>query len=382
MPDIRMPYFGSRRRRQPTRRSFLQGSAAALVGAALASCSRGGLGDIQSQGQGGGSASSSNTLHIYAWAHYVAPETIEAFRAETGIEVVTDIYDSNETMLARMLAGGGDAYSIIYPSDYMVAEMVDMEMLVALDPERLAGMDALLDPWVSPVYDPDNAHSVPFSWGTTGLLYHRERLNPGPEDWSYLWDNQADLSRRITLLDDVRETMGAVLKSLGYSYNATDPSEIEAAYQRLLELRPDLASFQSMGWEDQLLAGDLDVVMSYSLDAIAVVMEDPELDYIIPTSGASLWTDTLVIPATAPNLDAAYEWINFTLRPEVAAATVERLFAATPNGSALELVDEDLLANQDIFPPDEVLARCEGIAPISEEALALYDRYWTEITSS
>ncbi len=382
MPDIRMPYFGSRRRRQPTRRSFLQGSAAALVGAALASCSRGGLGDIQSQGQGGGSASSSNTLHIYAWAHYVAPETIEAFRAETGIEVVTDIYDSNETMLARMLAGGGDAYSIIYPSDYMVAEMVDMEMLVALDPERLAGMDALLDPWVSPVYDPDNAHSVPFSWGTTGLLYHRERLNPGPEDWSYLWDNQADLSRRITLLDDVRETMGAVLKSLGYSYNATDPSEIEAAYQRLLELRPDLASFQSMGWEDQLLAGDLDVVMSYSLDAIAVVMEDPELDYIIPTSGASLWTDTLVIPATAPNLDAAYEWINFTLRPEVAAATVERLFAATPNGSALELVDEDLLANQDIFPPDEVLTRCEGIAPISEEALALYDRYWTEITSS
>ncbi len=388
MPRNRSLYSPYSRRLATSRRRFLQGGAAALAGMALSNCRQGGVSDVQApdtetgNGNGGEGGGGSDTLHIYTWADYVDEELTAAFTAETGIQVVTDIYDSNETMLARLQAGGGSAYSIIYPSDYMVEEMIELDLLTTLDQDRVEGLDTMLDQWVSPAYDPDNVHSVPFSWGTTGLLFNRELVSGDPEDWDYLWDNQQALNRRFTLLDDVRETMGAVLKSLGYSYNATDPDELEEAFERLMELRPAIAAFRSFGWEDELLGGDLDLVMSYSVDAIAATLEDPAFEYVIPLSGSSVWTDTLVIPETAPNVDAAYEWINFNLDANVAAQTVERLFFATPNSEALDLIDDDLLANEDLFPPDEILARCEGIAPVGPEASALYDRYWTEVTSA
>jgi spermidine/putrescine transport system substrate-binding protein len=132
-------------------------------------------------------------------------------------------------------------------------------------------------------------------------------------DWEFLWANQSALSRRITLIDDMRETLGATLKSLGYSYNTNNPTEIEAAYNRLLELQPAIAAFKTTGFESELLAGDLSVSMAYSSDAIALTLEDDRMEYILPASGSSLWTDTLAIPSTAPNVEAAYQWINFML---------------------------------------------------------------------
>ncbi|HEY9737616.1 MAG TPA: spermidine/putrescine ABC transporter substrate-binding protein, partial [Trichocoleus sp.] len=277
--------------------------------------------------------------------------------------------------------GGGDTYSILYPSDYMVAQMLEMGMLTELDKSRIKGTENLLDKWANPVYDPGNTHSIPYSWGTTGLLYNRELVSGTPEDWSYLWDNKEDLSRRITLLDDVRETMGAVLKSLGYSYNATDPQQLEEAFARLNELKPHLASFKSFGFEEQLLGGDLAMVMSYSVDAIAATLEDERMEYVVPASGSSVWTDTMVIPTSAPNVEAAYAWINFMLQPEVSKDAVERLSFATPNGAAFDLISDELKNNKDLFPSEDVLANCEGIAPIGD-VITLYDRYWTEITSA
>ena len=294
--------------------------------------------------------------------------------------MVVDIYDSNETMLAKMQAGGGNAYSIIYPSDYMVQQMIELNMLTEIDKGRVQGLENIFDKWQDPVYDPGNRFSLPFAWGTTGLVYNRETLSPPPEDWAYLWENQGNLERRITLLNDVRETLGAVLKSLGYSYNSTSPEEIEAAYTRLAELKPAIASFMSFGYEDSLLGGDLAVAMAYSVDAIAITLADERMDYIVPTSGSSVWTDTLVIPTTAPNVDAAYEWINFNLDPAISQMNTEMLFNATPNKIAFENLPEELQNNTDLFPPQEVLARCEGIAPVGD-ATDLYDQYWTQITS-
>ncbi len=368
----------SRCRLGATRRRFLQGSAAALAGAALSNCRRGPISD----GRGGnGGTGDGGTLHIYTWSSYTNDRLAQAFTERTGIDVVIDIFDSNETMLARLLAGGGDAYSIIYPSDYMVQQMLELNLLTALDPERLVGMDQLLDQWQDPVYDPNNAHSVPLAWGTTGLLFNRELVPGDPDDWDYLWDNQDALARRMTLLDDVRETMGATLRSLGYSYNSTDPAEIEEAYERLLELRPAIASFMSFGYEDALLGGDLALVMAFSVDAIVATLEDERMEYVVPKSGSSVWTDTMVIPSSAPNVDAAYQWMNFMLEPEVMADVIGDLFFATPNGAAIELLPAEIRANEDLFPSDEILARCEGIAPVGD-ATELYDQLWTRLTSA
>jgi spermidine/putrescine transport system substrate-binding protein len=295
---------------------------------------------------------------------------------------VVDIFDSNEIMLTKMQAGGGAAYSILYPSDYVVSEMVDAGLLAALDPSLLVGMGNLKAQWQNPAYDPGNAHSVPFNWGTTGLLYNRD-VTPGrPEDWSFLWDNKDALSRRITLIDDMRETLGATLKALGYSYNATDPAQIEAAYAKLSELQPHIAAFKTTGFEGEILAGDLSISMAYSSDAIALTLEDDRLDYVIPVSGTSLWTDTLAIPATAPNLDAAYQWINFVLEPAVAQAAVERLFFATANQAAFDLLPEAIRTNTHLYPPESVLAKSEGIQSIDTASNDLFDRFWTEITSA
>lgn len=337
--------------------------------------------ETSSTGSSTSSAADAKTLHVYTWADYSDDQLAARFTEATGYPVVIDIYDSNETMLAKLLAGGGDAYSIIYPSDYMVEQMIEMDLLAEMDASQLKGLDRLYDKWQDPTYDPGNAHSVPISWGTTGLLYNTELVKSQPKDWDFLWENQSDLSRRLTLLDDVRETMGATLRSLGYSYNSTDPAEIEAAYQRLAELKPAIASFQSFGWEDQLLGGDLIVAMSYSVDAIAAVLENPVLNYIVPASGSSVWTDTMAIPKNAPNPEAAYAWINFMLEPEVSAAAVERLTFATPIQPAFELLPAELKQNDKLFPPEAVLSRCEGIAPVGEAA-ELYDRYWTQLTSA
>ncbi|MBD0336852.1 MAG: extracellular solute-binding protein, partial [Cyanobacteria bacterium Co-bin13] len=149
----------------------------------------------------------------------------------------------------------------------------------------------------------------------------------------------------------------------------------------LLEIKPHLAAFRSFGFEEQLLGGDLSVVMSYSVDAIAATLEDERMEYIVPASGSSVWTDAMVIPTDAPNVDAAYAWINFILQPEISKDAVERLSFATPNGAAFDLLPAELKSNQDLFPTEETLAKCEGIAPLGDAA-DLYDRYWTEVTSS
>lgn len=366
-----------------TRRRFLQTSAAALSGLALANCNRG-ISDVQSSstGETPASGSSSDTLHIYTWADYTDDELSALFTERTGINVIIDVYDSNETMLAKLQAGGGDAYSIIYPSDYMVAQMIEEDLLAELDQSQLVGLSDLYPNWENPPYDPGNAHSVPYSWGTTGILYNKELLGTEIKDWDDLWTNMDALTRRLTLLDDVREVMGATLKSLGYSYNATDPAQIEEAFQKLIELKPAIAAFKSFGWEDQILSGDLLSVMSFSVDAIAATLEDPNLDYIIPSTGASVWTDTMVIPKAAPNPEAAYTWINMMLEPEIVAGVVERLYFATPLRPAVAQLSSEVKENTDLFPPEEILAKCEGIAPLDEATLKLYDRYWTELTSA
>ncbi len=385
----RNPRYPSRRSRRltPTRRRFLQLSGAALSGIALANCGRtlsDSPGDSEDPASTEGAAEAGadkDTLYIYTWADYVDEGLLALFTERTGYEAVSDVYDSNETMLARLQAGGGENYSIIYPSDYMVQEMIGLDLLSELDPEQLQGMDKIREKWQDPVYDGQNRHSVPVSWGTTGLLFNKAELGDAPDDWDYLWDSTDDISGRLTLLDDMRETLGAVLRSLGYSYNSTDEGEIEEAYERLLELKPAITDFQSFGYEDQLLGGDLLVVMAYSVDAIAATLEDENLEYIVPKSGSSVWTDTMVIPKSAPNSEAAYAWMNFMLDPEVAAKAVDTLYFATPNQAAYDLLSDELKENEDLFPSDEVLDQCEGIAPVGD-ATQLYEDYWTQLTSA
>ncbi len=377
-------HFSAGQFSNPTRRRFLQFSAAALSSVALANCQRGGAPNAQSSAPPAEPTSASpaatGPLHIYTWADYSDPDVFKKFTDKTGIEVIADVYEANEVMLAKMLAGGGTQYSVIYPSDYMVRQMIELELLSTIDPARLTGMENLRDRWQDPPYDAKNTHSIPVSWGTTGFIYNTKLLNPGPDDWNFIWDNKDKLSRKMTLLDDVREVLGGTLKSLGYSYNSTDPKELNAAYERLKTLKPAVRSFESFGWEDRLIAGDLILCMTYSIIGNKLPIEHPELKFVIPQSGTSVWTDTIAIPKTAPNADAAYAWINFMLEAENAAFAVDKLKFATPNTAAFELLSSELKSNTNLFPSEEMLAKCEGIASVGQ-ATETYDKLWTQLKS-
>jgi spermidine/putrescine transport system substrate-binding protein len=320
-------------------------------------------------------------MYIYTWTQYSDQELLDAFLAQTGIKVLVDVYDSNEVMLAKLLAGGANAYSLIYPSDYMVQKMQAQGLLIELNNDRLIGLDQLFPQFQNPTYDPNNRHSIPFNWGTTGLIYNSAILKDAPEDWDYLWQNQKTLNKRITLLNDVREVMGAVLRMLGYSYNSKDENEIKQAYEKLLELKPAIAAFDTDAWQNQILAGDLTVAMCYSVDALKVTKENPQLKYIIPRSGSSLWTDTIVIPKTVSNIEGAYAWINFILQPEVASVLSKRMNIATPNSAVFEQLPEEVKNNPNLFPSPSLLENCERITPLGDIE-DLYERYWTQLTSN
>lgn len=368
-----------------TRRRFLQASAAAMSGIALSNCARNLSSNTQTQASPSGSPTpaDSQTLYIYTWANYTDDELLQGFQSKTGIKPVVDIYDSNEAMLAKIEAGGGSQYSIIYPSDYAVTQMVESDLLAELDKSRLTGLDNLRDQWKNPVYDANNAHSVPTTWGTTGLIYNPEKLGGAQlQGWDYLFDNVDSLTRQVTLINDVREVMGAMLMYLGYSLNSTNPDEIEEAYQSLVTLKPTIASFITNGWEDQIAGGDLSISMAYSTDAIALIEENPDLVYIVPETGSSIWTDTMAIPKAAPNADGAYQWINYILEPSNSAKLAERLSIATPNKSAYDLLPAAQKENKNLYPTENILAKGEGVATVPSDVADIYDRYWTQITSS
>lgn len=359
-----------------TRRQFLKNSAATISGLAVSSCGWR-LADVQSAPTVKGSA---DQLYIYTWAGYTDNALLNRFAEKTGIRVVADVFDSNEAMLARVQAGGGRAYSIIYPSDYMVVQMTELGLLSPLDHSNLGGLDRLKKQFQNPVYDPGNRYSVPLSWGTTGLIYNTEQLKEAPEDWNYLWEHKQELARRMTLASDVREVMGAALRMLGYSLNSTNQEQVKQAYEKLVELKPAIASFTTDAWRPQMLTGDLKVAMCYSSDANEVISDNDKLKYVVPKSGSSLWTDTLVIPKGSPNPEAAYQWINFMLQADVAASVVERLSFSTPSEDAFNLLTPELRENELLFPSEAILKNCEGVAPVGK-FMEVYDRYWTKLTS-
>lgn len=362
------------------RRQFIQLAGLTTLSSKLLSGCGWTLAEVRSQ-TAPKKASNSKELFIYTWSNYTDQDLLNRFNKETGFKVVANVFDSNEVMLARLQAGNGGDYSIIYPSDYMVDKMKGMGMLSQLDFSRIKGLEHLMPRFLNPEYDPGNLHSVPISWGTTGLIYNSQKLKIAPVDWTYLWENQKQLTRRITLLNDVREVIGAVLKMMGHSYNSRNPQEINKAYQKLVELKPNIASFTTDTWRDQVLSGDILIAMCYSSDANEVIAEKKYLNYVIPKSGTTLWMDTLAIPKTAPNPDAAYAWINFMLQPDVAAQICERLSFATPNQLAFNQLPAEVKENPRLFPPESDLERCESVAPVGDLA-EVYEQYWTKLTSA
>ncbi len=318
----------------------------------------------------------SKVVNIYIWTNYLPQEVVTEFERRTGIHANVDTYDSNEAVLEKLQSGVAD-YDVVVPSDYTVKILAPQGLVQPLDHSRLPHL-ANLDPrFLDQKYDPRNGHSVPYLWGTTGIGYDKTKIQEPVDSWAALFDPRH--AGRILMLDDVREAFGAALKLMGRSINERDPAILRQAAGKLKQQKPLVRTYNSSDFANLLAAGDVDVAQGWNGEmAEAVANSKGRLAYVVPKEGGTLWIDNLAIPKGARNLDAAYAFLDFVMEPEIAAKIVNHVHYAGANRAALPLIDPKVKNDPSIYPPQEVLDRCELIEDLGETT-QLLDRLWTEI---
>jgi len=327
---------------------------------------------------GGCRKESRNVLHVYTWADYVKPELVQRFEQENHCRVVIDTFDSNESMYAKIKAGAS-GYDVIFPSSYMVRLMHEQGMLQALDKSKLPNL-ANIDPdYLKIAMDPAFDHSVPYMLTYTGLAYLKSKVKDFEPSWAML--DRADLGGRVTMLNDMRETIGAGLKFLGYSLNTKDEKELEAARDVVIRWKKNLAKFENEQYKTGIASGEFVMVHGYSGDIFQVAEENEDIAFVLPKEGFSVSCDDMVIPKDAPNAALALAFINFLHDPKVAAENTEFISYLCPNRASYALLPEEVRQDPVLFPPPEVKAKGEVISDLGETN-KLYTRIWDEIKAA
>lgn len=332
----------------------------------------------------------SDELYVYNWGEYIDEEVIGLFEEETGIHVTYDMFETNEEMYP-IIEAGAVRYDVVCPSDYMIQRMVENDLLAEIDLSNVPNIDqidlAFLE--MSRAFDPQNRYSVPYCWGTVGILYNTKRLEElgvdPPDSWDDLWDPA--LSGEILMQDSVRDAFMVALKDLGYSMNTTDVAQLEQARDRLIDQKPLVQAYVVDQVRDKMIGGEAAVGVIYSGEMLYIQEEvealdlDYDLEYVIPKEGTNLWLDSWVIPANAANKENAEKWIDFLCRPEIALRNFEYITYPTPNKGAFALLDQDLQENKALFPDITELDGCEVYRYLGDEDDGVYNALWKEVKS-
>jgi spermidine/putrescine transport system substrate-binding protein len=319
-----------------------------------------------------------NVLNLYTWADSFSPDEIEKFEQENDCKVVVDTFDSNEAMYAKLKAGA-TGYDLLVPSSYMVKTMMEQDMLAAINKELIPNLSNIDPEHLKIAMDKEMAFSVPYMTGSTGIGYLGSRVENFEPSWAMF--DRPELTGRTTLLNDMRETMGAALKFLGYSLNTTSESELAEARDVLIRWKKNIAKFENEQYKPGLASEEFLLVQGYSGD-IAQIMEDNEdIVFAVPAEGTSIFCDDFAIPASADNVELAHAFINFFHRPDVAAANIEYVYYLCPNTGAYELLSDEIKEDPVVFLDPAVQAKSEIIADVGD-ALALYTRMWDEVKAA
>jgi spermidine/putrescine transport system permease protein len=325
----------------------------------------------------GGSHGDGRVLNLYIWSNYIGPETLRKFEERTGARVNVDVYDSIEALAAKMQSGNVD-YDVICPTNYTVEVLAKQDLLLPLDRSALPHLQNADPHFLDQAFDPGNRVSVPYFWGTAGIAYRKSKVG-AVDSWSALFDPR--FKGRILMLDDARETLGAALKWKGGSYNTTDPARLRDAQRLLLQQKPLVRTYNSSNFEDVLLSGEVWLAQGWNGQFARAIEQDPDIEYVIPREGSSVFLDSLAIPLHAPHPELAHQFLDFTLEADVAAEICRTMKYSSPNRAALALLPASIQGNHAIFPPPDVLARTELINDMGA-ATVLYDRLWTEVKTA
>lgn len=333
-------------------------------------------------------------LSVYNWADYIDEEVIAAYEEEYGVNIVYDTYASNEDLLAKLQAGA-TGYDVIFPSDYMVAVMIDLGLLAEIDTAELSNFGNLDPQFLDAPFDPGNQHCVPYQWGTTGIGYQAAdpffAENP-PTSWAYVFEPELleqYAGEGINVLNDPRELPGAALIYLGYDPNTTDATQIEEARDLILDAKPYWKTFNSEDYANTLLIpGEVALTHGWSGDVAEAywetyddATEDGEWYYVIPEEGAVKWLDNICITASSTRQATALHFMNYLLEAEVGAAITNFTYYGSPNKAAEEFILDEILTDESIYPPEDVQAKLVWLTDIEEGAAQLYDELWTAVKS-
>jgi spermidine/putrescine transport system substrate-binding protein len=326
-------------------------------------------------------AAEEKLLYLYNWSEYMPEPVLEQFQRETGIKVVYSTYDSNEAMYAKLrLLDSKNSYDLAVPSTYYVSKMRREGLLAKIDKSRLKNFGNLDEKLINQPFDPDNSYSVPYLWGSTGIAVNTDKVKPGTiSKWRDLW--KPEFKDRLLLTNDTREVFHMALRVLGYSGNDTDPVHIEAAYHELKKLVPNVRAYNSEAPRMPYLEGETDAGMIWNGEAYMARQENPAIEYIYPDEGVILWLDSLVIPGNARHVENAHKFIDFILRPEVAASISEEIGYASPNLAAVATLDEDVRNNRSVYPTAADLKNSEFQTDVGE-SITVYQKFWERLKTS
>jgi len=323
-------------------------------------------------------------IYLYTWVEYIDPAIKDQFKTECGVEVVETNFDSNETLLATLQAGGAN-YDIIVPSDYMVQIMISENMLMPLDYSIITNIKNMEKLNVNQYFDPEQKYTVPWFWGTSGFAVDTNVVKDVTDSWSMMFDPKSPYCGKISMLDDQRETLGAALMYLGYSINETDPAHLEDAKNLLIKQSKCVKAYDSQTNDDLIISGETVLAHIWTGDAILASSTATGgrdgIEYVIPKEGCTIWQDNMAVPVGAPNAYTAMVFMNYAQYPEIAAQDAEFVGYATPNAAAKLFISPDMLANQGVYPPADVEKHLQWIEDVGP-ALELYDRIWTEFKAS
>lgn len=311
-------------------------------------------------------------LAIYNWSDYVAPDTVPNFEREFGVRVTYDVYESNEEMLAKLIAGA-TGYDLVFPSSYALSVLLATGLAAPVHRTYLSNWGNIAPLFVDPAFDPGNAHSVPWQWGITGLAFRADRVPP-PDSWAVLQD--ASYAGKMTQLDDGRDVLGSWLRFRGHSLNSRDPRELADAKRDAIRAKANLKAYLSAPVKGQLISGDVWIAQLWNGDATQARVEQPTIQYVLPKEGSTIWADSIVIPRAASHKRAAHEFMNYILRPDVGAGISDATGYGTPNRAALQR-----MAHPVPYPTPGELSRLEYQADLGRDT-AEWDQVWTEIKSA
>jgi spermidine/putrescine transport system substrate-binding protein len=317
-------------------------------------------------------------LRIYTWADYLAPDLAKRFEKENRCRIEIDTFDSNEAMYAKLKAGA-TGYDILTPSSYMVKTLIRENLLAPLDLAKIPNIKHVDADYLKRALDPTMGHSVPYMMACTCLAWLGSKVTDSVP--SYRMFDRADLKGRITLLDDMREVLGAALRSLGLPLNSKNPAELSQAAAIAIRWKKNIAKFDSEQYKSGIASGEFHLVQGYAGDLLQVADENQDIVVKIPQEGSAFSCDDLCIPVKSTQAALAHKYINFVTDPANAAANMQHIAFRAPNSSAYPLLSEDFRGNDALFPEPAVFAKCEPIDDLGD-ALALWSKTWDEVKAA